>query len=155
MSFDVFFVSLEPPAPVAAVRAQIEEAVRSVGGQLRREGGAAPGDVVEAKGGSNFEWYGPNPARQNDKGGGMAALRGLNLSICQCLFAIAMRTDWVIVAAATHSRTVRAKGSRELPLYEGMPELLEVENPEELCRFLDGGYEAWKTYRDQIIKSPQ
>jgi hypothetical protein len=153
MSFDVFFVALESSKPTAALHAQVEEAVRSVGGRLLQR--AVIGQTwedIEAEGGSIFEWYGPDPKRDGatEQGGGMAALRGLNLSICRCLYAIAVKTHWVIVAAMEDSRTIRAKESRELPLHDGMPELMLIDGPEELFTFLGGGHAAWKAYRDQI-----
>lgn len=153
MSFDVFFVALEPPKPTAELHAQVEGAVRSVGGRLlpRVVKGQAWEDI-EAEGGSIFEWYGPDPNRRGATGnGGMAALRGLDLSICRCLHAIAAKTHWVIVAAMEDSRTIRVKGSRELPLHDGMPELVLIDGPEELFTFLGGGHAAWRTYRDQIV----
>jgi hypothetical protein len=64
----------------------------------------------------------------------------------------AAKTDWVIMAAMEDFRTVRVKESRELPLEEGMPEVLAASVPEELCTFLRGGYTVWRDYKDQIVK---
>jgi hypothetical protein len=154
MSFDVFFIALEPPRPTIELRTQVEGAVGSVGGRLlqRRTKGHIWEDI-EAEGGATFEWYGPSPSKDSAaaKGGGMAALRGIDLPICRCLYAIAAETDWVIVAAMEESPTIRVKGSRELPLYEGMPALVVIDKPEELCTLLRGGYSAWTKYKDQVV----
>jgi hypothetical protein len=151
MSFDVFFVALEPPKPAATLHAQVEDAVRSAGARvMQTHSGGHLWEDIEVEGGATFAWYGPIPNDDGatDKGGGMAALHGIDLSICQCLYAIAAKTDWVIVAAMEDSPTIRVNGSRELPLHEGMPELIVVDAPDELCTLLRGGYAAWKVYRD-------
>jgi hypothetical protein len=153
MSFDVFFVALEPLKPAASMHAQVEDAVRGVGGRLLpRQVKGHVWEDIEAEGGATFEWSGPrgNKDGPTDQGGGMAALRGINLPICRCLHAIAAKTAWVIVAAMENSPTIRVKGSRELPLHAGMPQLVVIETPEELYTLLRDGHVAWRDYRDQI-----
>jgi hypothetical protein len=150
MSFDVFFFGVEePPRAEETLQALIAEAVESVGGRLA--GINQQDQNIEADDGSWFEWYGPRPADPVGKGeGGMAALGGLSIPTCRCLYAIAAKTDWVIMAAMEDSRPVRVKEARALPVPDEMGEALMVESPEELCEYLGGGFAAWSRYRDRI-----
>jgi hypothetical protein len=152
----VFLFSLDAPKPTKALHALVVEAVEGAGGRLLpREVKGSYWEDIEAEDGSRFEWTGPDPRkpRDSEEGGGMAALRGFGLPVCRCLYAIAAKTDWVIVAAMEDARTLRAKESRALPLLEGMPELLVIGSPEELWTYLGSGYGAWKAYVDQVVRA--
>ncbi|MBI5939461.1 MAG: hypothetical protein HY859_03450 [Caulobacterales bacterium] len=141
MSFDVFLVAPEEEMPA-------EEAARALALALHAIGAALHGDELHLHDGRWIEFYGSGPGS-----GGMFALRGLDRSVAEAIYAVAEATSCFIVAAGGSKVAFRTPGNTKSPPEELFPQEV-VEGPDELLAGLSDGHADWTAYRDQVVQSP-
>ena len=163
MSFDIFFqpcrsgtglVERENPltgemqtgAPVEPLS---DEEVRAIRGVLAASGSHGPDEfgcyVIDLADGGDAEVYGGDPET-----GVMVALRSLTPNLLRFLFNLLEAADWVMLPAMEGNPAIVSSPGLARGFADGFPEVV-CGSPEELGAILSGGYDAWDTYRNQIV----
>jgi hypothetical protein len=80
----------------------------------------------------------------------MVALRGITPDVLRFLLDLLRAGNWVMIPAMEDSA---AMASSLDAFQSGLDDMDHVicDSPEELGAFLDGGFQAWKKYRDQVV----
>ncbi len=164
MGFDIFFVrsrfrdemveqknpftgevrSVRPGEPLT------DSELEAVRGIMRRAGAPEPDEhghslVRFQDGGSATVWW------DGSEEGCMVSLRrGLSPDFLRFLFDLLKAAEWVMFPAMEGNPAIVSSPGLASEFAEEFKEVV-CGSPEELGAILSGGYEAWRSYRDQIV----
>jgi hypothetical protein len=151
MSFDVLLLpSTRSPQTAEAFRAGLEGALRAMGAR------GDMGSVIDFPNGGSVEIFAggertSGEGASEDRPGAMLAFRGFGLSHAEAVFRLADATASFIHAIGADG-TFTTPSTGEAP--DEYPEpCIAVADPAALLAEVEGGFDAWADYRDQVVGS--
>lgn len=141
MSFDVFLQYAQRETPRDAV-AKVDQVVRAFGGGARQEAGY----FFDLSDDGAIELF-----LEADGDNAMLALRSLTPETVRFIRETMKATGWVLLTADDDACAALSAIPSE-DVQEGFPGIKIVTTDADIEAFLQGGFDGWADYRDQVVK---
>lgn len=124
--------------------------VKAVQDVLKRANATNPDEhgcyVVQLGDGSGAELFGSDLAT-----GCMVALRGITSELIQFLFDLLQAGNWVMLPAMEDALAITTSPGCLKGIPDDFPKIVVCHSAAELAVLLSDGFQAWETYKDQIL----
>jgi hypothetical protein len=108
--------------------------------------------VIHTRDGGSAELFAEELTGTDPCEGSIAAVRAITPELLQFLYDLGRVGNMVIIPIMEETVFAVSSEQQRQRVQSRWPEAVVVETPEELGELIKGGFQAWKAYRDQVVR---